>query len=116
MLLFTLQFSVRKIQRWGFIYLYHPYLVCIHFDMPSLHLVLIANIVVNVGYLHACNNVSCLFIIIIANSSQFDVTALSTLVHLQVEATLLNNPPAPVIEYTLIPIDTSNCQRPTLSK
>ena len=25
-------------------------------------------------------------------------------------------PPAPIIEYTLIPIDTSNCQRPTLSK
>ena len=39
-----------------------------------------------------------------------------TLVHPQVEATLLNNPPTPVIEYTLIPIDTSNCQHPTLSK
>ena len=40
----------------------------------------------------------------------------STRVHLQVEATFLSNPPAPIIEYTLIPIDTSNCQRPTLSK
>ena len=39
-----------------------------------------------------------------------------TLIHLQVEATLANNPPIPVIEYTLIPIDTSNCQRPTLGK
>ena len=39
-----------------------------------------------------------------------------TLGHPQVEAALLSSSPVPVIEYTVIPIDTSNCDRPTLSK
>ena len=39
-----------------------------------------------------------------------------TFIHPKIEVTFITNPPVNLVDYTIVPLDTSNCQRSTPSK